>query len=95
MQRVKVFNTFISKGTFGEFIESIFKLNRDKSSSYVCFANVHMIMEAYKDAEFNDVLAQADIITPDGAPVSKMMSYIYKYKTRESCGNGFTPISIS
>lgn len=95
MLRVKIFKTSISKGMFGEYIENIFKLTDKTLSSYVCFANVHMVMEAYKNAEFNRVLEYADIVTPDGAPISKMMSYIYGYRQDRVAGMDLLPILLS
>ena len=36
---------------------------------YVCAANVHMIMEAFDAPEFQRVVNQADLVTPDGMPL--------------------------
>ena len=41
-----------------------------RQSRYVCICNVHSIVTAYKDAEFKLALDQADLVTPDGMPVS-------------------------
>jgi N-acetylglucosaminyldiphosphoundecaprenol N-acetyl-beta-D-mannosaminyltransferase len=38
-------------------------------SRYVALCNIHMVMEAYNDAYFRDVLASADLVAPDGMPV--------------------------
>ena len=94
MKKVKVFNSFISKGTLKECIEHIFSLTDMQFSSYVCFANVHMLMEAYKDARFNKVLTEADIVTADGAPVSKLMSIIYKYNQERIAGMDLLPLLL-
>ncbi|HYG37845.1 MAG TPA: WecB/TagA/CpsF family glycosyltransferase [Cytophagales bacterium] len=94
MQKVKILNSFISKGTFQEFIEQIFNLVGAKKSSYVCFANVHMVIEAYRDASFNKVLSQADLVTPDGAPVSKVMSWFYKYTQDRVAGMDLMPLLL-
>lgn len=37
--------------------------------SYICAANVHMIMECYDDFEFQDVVNSATMIVPDGKPL--------------------------
>lgn len=39
-------------------------------SRYVCITNVHSVVTAGRDAEFGQVLAAADMATPDGAPVA-------------------------
>jgi N-acetylglucosaminyldiphosphoundecaprenol N-acetyl-beta-D-mannosaminyltransferase len=43
------------------------------SSKMVCVANVHMLVEAWQNANFGSVLKQADLITPDGIPLVWML----------------------
>lgn len=95
MQKLKILNSFISKGTFQEFIAHIFNLAGDKKSSYVCFANVHMLIESHKDTAFNKILNSADVVTPDGAPVSKVMSLFYKYSQDRVAGMDLLPALLS
>ena len=38
-------------------------------SKAVCFATVHMLMEAYDDPKFHTLLNQMDIVNPDGMPL--------------------------
>jgi N-acetylglucosaminyldiphosphoundecaprenol N-acetyl-beta-D-mannosaminyltransferase len=76
-EKRKLLTSLISAGSFNEFVNHIFWLTESKASSYVCFANVHMLMEAYRDKSFNEVLNQADVATPDGGPVSKLMKLFY------------------
>ncbi len=69
----KVINSWISSGKFEDVVNEIVDMSQQKRSSYVCFANVHMVVESYKDAQFNKVLNQADVACPDGRPVSLYM----------------------
>jgi len=39
-------------------------------SKYVCFADVHMVIEAHQCPVFTEVLRRADMVTPDGTPLS-------------------------
>lgn len=41
-----------------------------RESRYVCICNVHSVVTAGSDAEFGHVIENADIATPDGAPVA-------------------------
>lgn len=43
------------------------------SSRYVCAANVHMLMEAHDSRDFQTVVNEADLVTPDGTPLVWMM----------------------
>ncbi|MZP28777.1 WecB/TagA/CpsF family glycosyltransferase [Heliobacterium undosum] len=42
-------------------------------SRYVCAATVHMIMEAFDDKAYRDVLHGADLVVPDGMPLAWML----------------------
>ncbi|MFT5141934.1 MAG: N-acetylglucosaminyldiphosphoundecaprenol N-acetyl-beta-D-mannosaminyltransferase [Rhodothermales bacterium] len=49
---------------------------RDAEASlggYVCIANVHMVMEAFDDPEFREVVAGARMVTSDGMPLVWML----------------------
>lgn len=42
----------------------------DSAKGYsVCLANVHMVMEAFDDQEFADIVNDADMVIPDGKPI--------------------------
>lgn len=42
-------------------------------SRYVCICNVHLVVTASQDATFGRVVNEADMATPDGAPVAWML----------------------
>jgi N-acetylglucosaminyldiphosphoundecaprenol N-acetyl-beta-D-mannosaminyltransferase len=42
-------------------------------SRYVCICNVHSVVTATQDAEFERVINEADLATPDGAPIAWML----------------------
>jgi N-acetylglucosaminyldiphosphoundecaprenol N-acetyl-beta-D-mannosaminyltransferase len=44
-----------------------------RESRSVCICNVHSVVTASQQAEFGAVVAQADLATPDGAPVAWML----------------------
>ncbi len=44
-----------------------------KESRYVCITNVHSVVTAGQDSSFGEVVRNADMVTPDGAPVAWMM----------------------
>jgi len=49
--------------------QQIVKWAEARTCAYVCAANVHMLMEAYDNAEFADVVNCAALVTPDGMPL--------------------------
>lgn len=46
---------------------------RKHDSKYVCITNVHSVVTATQEATFGRVLQDADMVTPDGAPVAWML----------------------
>jgi N-acetylglucosaminyldiphosphoundecaprenol N-acetyl-beta-D-mannosaminyltransferase len=42
-------------------------------SKMVCVANVHMLIEGYRNSSFAEVLREADLLTPDGMPLVWML----------------------
>jgi N-acetylglucosaminyldiphosphoundecaprenol N-acetyl-beta-D-mannosaminyltransferase len=54
-------------------IERISVWGASRESRYVCITNVHSVVTAGQDADFGRVIASADMVTPDGAPVAWML----------------------
>jgi len=51
----------------------IYGQQENKKSCYICAANVHMVMEAYDSPSYQQVINDADIVTPDGMPLVWML----------------------
>jgi N-acetylglucosaminyldiphosphoundecaprenol N-acetyl-beta-D-mannosaminyltransferase len=86
LTKVKLFKTLVSMGGYQDYVQQIIRLAVARTSSYVCFANVHMLMEAYQLPEFNQVVNEADIVAPDGRPLSILMRHHYGIDQQRACG---------
>lgn len=69
-------NIPISIGTFDNYVKDIINLAKNHTSSYVCVMNVHMFVEAYYKNSFRAILDHADVITPDGKPLTWALSLL-------------------
>ena len=49
---------------------------KNRESRYVCICNVHSVVTATQDPDFSKVLSEADMATPDGAPVAWMLRHL-------------------
>lgn len=58
---------------FQEQISLMMTWAKERVGKAVCIANVHMLVEAYQNTQFSDVLSKADLITPDGMPLVWML----------------------
>jgi len=66
----KVLDAFIDALGWDETLDRISAWAALHESRYVCICNVHSVVTATQDAEFRDVVNQADMATPDGMPIA-------------------------
>ena len=91
MQRKLVFGFPISIGSYTSFVDHIISLAGKKSYAYVCIANVHMVIEAYKNEQFAKIINNADVVTPDGMPLIWSLSMIHGIKQDRVAGMDLLP----
>jgi N-acetylglucosaminyldiphosphoundecaprenol N-acetyl-beta-D-mannosaminyltransferase len=68
-----VLKTPIDVITFQSAISKISGWSKNHETRYVCITNVHSVVTASQESDFAQVLADADMCTPDGAPVAWLM----------------------
>src|SRR5260221_1426528 len=91
MRTKNIFNSIVSIGTYKAFIDEIISYGRAKTPSYVCFANVHMVVEAYHDESFQKLINEANIIAPDGKPLSDFLRLSEGITQDRVCGMDIMP----
>lgn len=91
MKKYNLLSLNLSKGTYSGFLESIVHLAESRNSSYICVANVHMLIEAHKDKRFGQVVNNADLVTPDGMPLAKGLEIMYGEKQDRVAGMDILP----
>ena len=67
------------------------KLCHQKKGGYVCFANVHMTIESYKNERLRKSVKSASLVTADGVPIAKAISWIYKINQDRVAGMDIMP----
>jgi N-acetylglucosaminyldiphosphoundecaprenol N-acetyl-beta-D-mannosaminyltransferase len=58
---------------FDQQIQLLLRWAQSNLSKVVCVANVHMLIEGYRNPAFAAVLQEADLVTPDGMPLVWML----------------------
>lgn len=58
---------------------------------YACFCNVHMLIEAYDDPAFANVVNSATYAFPDGFPVAKSFKWLHGMAQERIAGMDFLP----
>jgi N-acetylglucosaminyldiphosphoundecaprenol N-acetyl-beta-D-mannosaminyltransferase len=72
-RRVPVIGVQVDLLNWDDAIEQIAAWGREHASRYVCFSNVHSAVTAAFDGRFHRVVAESDMCTSDGAPVTWML----------------------
>lgn len=91
LSKVQLIRTWVTTAPYRQFIQKIAEWAQQRRSAYVCFANVHMLMEANRDPSFNQVVNQADLVAPDGRPLSILMRWQYGLRQDRVCGMDLLP----
>jgi N-acetylglucosaminyldiphosphoundecaprenol N-acetyl-beta-D-mannosaminyltransferase len=81
----------VSFGSYNQFVSSIIRRAESRISSYVCVANVHMLLEAHHSPEFKEVVNGAYLVTPDGMPIAKAFKPLHKIKQERVDGMSLLP----
>jgi N-acetylglucosaminyldiphosphoundecaprenol N-acetyl-beta-D-mannosaminyltransferase len=73
MNRLKVLGFPLDLLDYAGVIDWIMGFAFCSESCYICFANVHMVMEAQDSEAFMGIVRNADLVVPDGMPLVWMM----------------------
>jgi N-acetylglucosaminyldiphosphoundecaprenol N-acetyl-beta-D-mannosaminyltransferase len=92
MQKHSLISTDLSLGHYTDFVDEIIRLaSREKCGEYICVANVHMLVETYKDKEFAKIVNNAIITTPDGVPLTWGLKWLYGIRQERVAGMDLLP----
>jgi N-acetylglucosaminyldiphosphoundecaprenol N-acetyl-beta-D-mannosaminyltransferase len=81
----------ISLAPYQEFIDHLIEYAILNKSAYVCVANVHMLIEAHKAASYTLIVNNADLVTPDGIPLTWALKFLYDIKQDRVAGMDLLP----
>ncbi len=91
VEKKSLINFSVSIGKYQAFIDEMTELARQKTSVVVYFANVHMYIEAYRNQAFMQLINKADMVTPDGQPLTWMLRLLYGIKQDRVAAMDFMP----
>jgi N-acetylglucosaminyldiphosphoundecaprenol N-acetyl-beta-D-mannosaminyltransferase len=89
--RLRIISLDVDNISFSQGLDQVTDLAAQKKSSYVCFANVHMTIEAYKRNSFFEKINAANFLFADGKPIASACNLLYHKKQERICGPDFTP----
>jgi len=74
-----------------ELLDSLLRMDPLKKPSYICFANVHMLIEAYRDASVRKAVNSSTLTLTDGMPLVMALRFLYGIKQERITGMDFMP----
>jgi N-acetylglucosaminyldiphosphoundecaprenol N-acetyl-beta-D-mannosaminyltransferase len=95
MKTKKLISINYSLGPYGSFVDKMIELAQLRKSMYVCVSAVHMLMEAYKDPAFAAIVNRAEMVTPDGKPLTWALKFLYGIKQDRVAGMDLLPDLLS
>ena len=91
MHSQKIVGLNISHLSYSDSLNEIIRLAKNRTSSYCCFANVHMTIEAYDDKAFEKQVNEANLVCADGMPLVKATQLVHKKKIERVAGMDMMP----
>jgi N-acetylglucosaminyldiphosphoundecaprenol N-acetyl-beta-D-mannosaminyltransferase len=91
MNKQELIDSPISLESYNQFIDTIIDDSTTGTSKYVCVANVHMLVEAHWDRSFSKIVTDADMVTPDGKPLTWALRLLYGIKQERVAGMELLP----
>jgi N-acetylglucosaminyldiphosphoundecaprenol N-acetyl-beta-D-mannosaminyltransferase len=67
----------ISELDYNAALDEIIRMGQNRKNAYACFANVHMVIEAYENKSFAKQVNSATFVLADGVPLVKTLKFFY------------------
>lgn len=87
----RIISMNVTKATYEQVVKEIMDYAINKESSYVCVANVHMLLETYYSGAFRTIVNSANITTADGMPIAKSFKMLYGQQQQRIDGMSLLP----
>jgi N-acetylglucosaminyldiphosphoundecaprenol N-acetyl-beta-D-mannosaminyltransferase len=81
----------VSVGTYKDMLQDIIDRSLAGIPASVCIANVHMMITAYHDHHFAGMVKKADLVTPDGLPLTWAMRLLLGVRQERVAGMDLLP----
>lgn len=90
-ERKRVISIDVTSQPYTRFLDDSINLALGFTSSYICVANVHMLVEASQDKDFSNIVNGADLVTPDGVPLAKSIQILHGIPQERVAGMDLLP----
>jgi N-acetylglucosaminyldiphosphoundecaprenol N-acetyl-beta-D-mannosaminyltransferase len=92
---LKIISLSIHNLSFQDCLDRVTQWGLAHKPGFICFANVHMTIEANNDHHFLEELDKASLVLPDGKPIALACKWLYKIKQERISGMDFMPAILN
>lgn len=93
--RKRIISLEVSRLGYDQTARQILDWGRQHRPAYVCFANVHMAIEAHWSPAFAEMVNRADIVAPDGMPLVKAFRWLHGVAQERVAGMDMMPTLLA
>jgi N-acetylglucosaminyldiphosphoundecaprenol N-acetyl-beta-D-mannosaminyltransferase len=90
-EKLPIISLSVHHLSFRQSLDAAVEWALKRQPSYVCFANAHMTIEAYKDKSFLAQLNNANLVLADGKPLATACRLLHHKKQERISGMDFMP----
>jgi N-acetylglucosaminyldiphosphoundecaprenol N-acetyl-beta-D-mannosaminyltransferase len=94
-ERKRIISLDIDLLKYQDALAKIVAFGKSRRSGYICFANVHMTIEAYNNKNFADQVNNATLVLADGVPLVKTLNFFYGHVQERVAGMDVLPDVIA
>ena len=87
----EIISLSVNNFTFSESLQNVWDAGMAHQPGFICFANVHMVIEAHTDDSFRQDLQKARFIFSDGKPLALFCSWFRHTPQERVAGMDFMP----
>lgn len=87
----KIISLNVDQIGYPDAISKIITIARERKSGYICFSNVHMTIEAYRDEKLAEQINNASLVLADGVPIVTMFRFFYGQRQERIAGMDAMP----
>lgn len=95
IEKLQIISLSVHHISFAKSLEQVMKYALERRQSYICFANVHMTIEACNDKSLLEKLNNADLVLADGKPIALACKLLHHKKQERISGMDFTPLILA
>ncbi len=90
-KKVRIISLNVDTISLEESLSKVLDWGMTYTPSYVCFANVHMLVEAHRHIGFRRQVNSASLVLPDGKPIAKSCYWIHGKAQERKAGMDYMP----